>query len=328
MILNNHSNTSLDGHQNDNDELLVRIAWLYYIERQTQSEIGLRMNLSRIKINRYLKKARDKGIVQFSINSNNSNILELESALFNRYNLKDVKVVISMEPGQPLRRMLAKGASEWLVPHLESGLTIGIGLSRTISYMPEYFKSKRKIMCDFTDIIGGVNSPSSSMISLNITSQMAKICGGRPFRLLTPSVVSSKQAYEIILSEPTLNEVFQKAHNCDILFQSCGGVDLNALLYEDKTMQAETLKTLADNGAVGDILGHFLDINGNPVKVHYDELIISISLEALRKVRLGVLVAGGQEKVKTIHAALQAKYFNVLITDEQTAKEVLKVSNM
>ncbi len=80
------------------------------------------------------------------------------------------------------------------------------------------------------------------MISLNITSQMAEICGGRPFRLLAPSVVSSKQAYEIILSEPSLNQVFQKAQNCDILFQSCGGVDTGALLYENKACSLKTLQ--------------------------------------------------------------------------------------
>ena len=328
MTITNHPDTLHQSQQSTNDDLLVRITWLYYMENLTQAEIAERLNMSRIKITRYLKQARDKGIVQINIQSNNSSMLELEAALSNRYNLKDVKVVMGVEPRQSLQRLLAKGASEWLVPRIESGITIGLGLSRTLSYMPEYFKPKRKIMCDFTDIIGGVTGPASSMISLNITSQMAEICGGRPFRLLAPSVVSSKQAYETILSEPLLNEVFQKAHKCDILFQSCGGVDLDALLYEKKSLRAETLKFLSDNGAVGDILGHFMDIDGNPVKVPYDELIISISLETLQKVHLGVLVAGGQEKVKTIHAAMKAKYFNVLITDESTAREVLKISKM
>jgi lsr operon transcriptional repressor len=325
MLINDHNHRMTSIIQTDEDQFLARIAWLYYMEELTQAEIAERLNLSRIKITRYLKQAREKGIVQINIQSNNSSTLELESALSNRFNLKDVKVVMSVEHRQSQLRLLAQGASEWLVPRLESGLTIGIGLSRTLSYMPEYFHPKRKIMCDFTDIIGGVTGPSSTMISLNITSQMAEICGGRPFRLLAPSVVSSKQAYEIILSEPVLNEVFQKALHCDIIFQSCGGVDTGALLYENKSLQSETLQFLSDNGAVGDILGHFVDIDGNPVKVPYDELIISISLEALQKVHLGVLVAGGQEKVKTIHAALKAKYFNVLITDEQTAMEVLKI---
>ncbi|HEX7556655.1 MAG TPA: sugar-binding transcriptional regulator [Leptolinea sp.] len=311
-------------HRSNDEQLLARVAWLYYMENLTQAAIAERLNMSRIKITRYLKQARDNGIVQINIQSENSGMFELESALTNRFNLKDTKVVMSVEPRQSLQRLLARGASEWLVPRLESGITIGLGLSRTLAYMPEYFKPKCKIMCDFTDIIGGVTGPSSTMISLNITSQMAEICGGRPFRLLAPSVVSSKQAYEIILSEPVLNEVFQKAQHCDILFQSCGGVDSDALLYENRSLPAKTLQVLSENGAVGDILGHFVDIDGNPVKVPYDELIISISLEVLQKVHLGVLVAGGLEKVKTIHAALKAKYFNVLITDEQTAIEVLK----
>lgn len=324
-MFNNYHERPSSSDQSNEDQMLTRIAWLYYMEDLTQAEIADRMNVSRIKITRYLKRAREKGLVQITIQSANSNILELESALANRYNLRDVKVVMSVDQRQSQQRLLAKGASEWLVPRLETGITIGMGLSRTISFMPEYFRPKRKFLCDFTDIIGGVTGPSSTMISLNITSQMAEICGGRSFRLLAPSVVSSKQAYEIILSEPILTQVFEKAQHCDILFQSCGGVDLGALLYENKSLRQETLHYLSDNGAVGDILGHFLDIDGNPVKVPYDELIISISLEALQKVHFGVLVAGGQEKVKTIHAALKARYFNVLITDEKTAAEVLKV---
>lgn len=189
MTVSSQSSMNYPNHNSSENELLVRIAWLYYMEELTQAEIAERLNMSRIKITRYLKQARDKGIVQINIQSNNSNLLELESALSNKYNLKDVKVVMSAETRQSQQRLLAQGASEWLVPRLESGLTIGIGLSRTLSYMPEYFRPKRKIICDFTDIIGGVSGPASAMISLNITNQMAEICGGRPFRLLAPSVV-------------------------------------------------------------------------------------------------------------------------------------------
>ncbi len=307
------------------NEMLERIAWMYYKEDLTQAQIATRLNLSRVKITRALKLAREKGIVQINIQTRNNRILELESAISSRFCLRDVKVVMSVDQRSSQQRLLAKGASEWLVPRLESDLTIGIGLSRTISFMPEYFHPKRRIACDFVDIIGGVTGSASSMVSLNITSQMADICGGRSFRMLAPSVVSSKEAYQAILSEPILNEVFEKACNCDILFQSCGGVDKDALLYVNKGLQSDTLKYLSDNGAVGDILGHFIDSDGNPVKVPYDDLIISIPLETLRHVRLGVLVAGGSEKVKTIHAALSAGYFHVLITDESTAGKLLEI---
>lgn len=327
MTSNHFHPSHVEPYRSTDENLsLARIAWMYYMDNLTQAEIGDRLNLSRVKVTRLLREAREKGLVQISVQTENARVLELESTLAIRYGLKDIKVMPGVEHGQSLQRLLAKGASEWLVPRLETGITIGIGWSRTISYMPEYFHPGRKVMCDFTDIIGGVTGASSRFVSLNVTARMAEICGGRSFRLLAPSVVSSKQAWEIILSEPILNEVFQKAQNCDILFQSCGGVDPGALLYENNNLQAETLTYLAQNGAVGDILGHFVDIEGNPVKVPCDELLIAISLDALRNARFGVLVAGGQEKVRTIHAALKAKYFNVLITDEQTAEEVLKTT--
>ena len=45
----------------DQDDLLARVAWLYYIEDLTQKEIALRFNMSRVKVTSLLKKAREKG---------------------------------------------------------------------------------------------------------------------------------------------------------------------------------------------------------------------------------------------------------------------------
>ncbi len=84
MTMSSHLGSNYKNQQTAEDELLVRIAWLYYMEELTQAEIADRLNMSRIKITRYLKQAREKGIVQINIQSNNSNVLELESALSNR----------------------------------------------------------------------------------------------------------------------------------------------------------------------------------------------------------------------------------------------------
>ena len=51
----------------NHDDLLARLAWLYYIENLTQQEIGDRLNMPRVKVARLLKKARDEGIFEFRI---------------------------------------------------------------------------------------------------------------------------------------------------------------------------------------------------------------------------------------------------------------------
>ena len=54
--------------------------------------------------------------------------------------------------------------------------------------------------------------------------------------------------------------------------------------------------------------------------------IVSSSLDKLQSMRNVIGAAGGSVKVPAMHAALTHGYFNVLVTDEQTAKELLEYS--
>ena len=70
------------------ENLMVKIAWYYYIENMTQQNISDLLGLSRMKVVKLLEKARQAGIVQFQIRSNLSKRMELEQELINRYSLK------------------------------------------------------------------------------------------------------------------------------------------------------------------------------------------------------------------------------------------------
>ncbi|MCK5076910.1 MAG: RNA polymerase subunit sigma-70, partial [Calditrichia bacterium] len=50
---------------------------------------------------------------------------------------------------------------------------------------------------------------------------------------------------------------------------------------------------------------------------------IGIELEEIKKKPYSIAVAGGKEKLNAIRAGLKGKYFNVLITDEWIANELL-----
>ena len=76
-------------------------------------------------------------------------------------------------------------------------------------------------------------------------------------------------------------------------------------------------------GAVGDVLNHFIDKNGDPVDTDIEDRIVSTSLNALQGMRNVVGVAGGSEKIPAMHAVLTHGYLNVLVTDEVTARGLL-----
>ena len=51
------------------EQLSVRVAWLYYMEGLTQDRIGARLGITRLRVNRLLAEAREQGLVSIAINS-------------------------------------------------------------------------------------------------------------------------------------------------------------------------------------------------------------------------------------------------------------------
>lgn len=80
---------------------------------------------------------------------------------------------------------------------------------------------------------------------------------------------------------------------------------------------------LKKQGAVGDILSHFIDINGNLIDTDLEKRLMSPALTDIEKYNNVVGVAGGPHKIEAIYAVLTGKYLDVLITDENTATAVL-----
>ncbi|MDZ7795470.1 MAG: hypothetical protein U5P10_17785 [Spirochaetia bacterium] len=58
---------------NDKD-IIVRVAWLYYIKELNQQQIAQRLSISRPKVQRLLERSRNQQIIQFYVKQPNENI--------------------------------------------------------------------------------------------------------------------------------------------------------------------------------------------------------------------------------------------------------------
>ncbi|SRR5258708_37349995 len=85
----------------------------------------------------------------------------------------------------------------------------------------------------------------------------------------------------------------------------------------------ETWRSLLDAGAVGDICGHYLDIDGRTVSHPLTKRVIHPNMKSLLKIPERVLAAGGLQKIPIIRAAIRGKLVDVLITDERAAIALL-----
>ena len=77
------------------------------------------------------------------------------------------------------------------------------------------------------------------------------------------------------------------------------------------------------DSAVGDILGQFFADDGT-VNSCWEEGYLGLSIEQLKKVGRRICLCGGTDKVDSMITAAKLGYFNVLVTDASTAKEILE----
>ena len=89
---------------------------------------------------------------------------------------------------------------------------------------------------------------------------------------------------------------------------------------------AQELDELRQLGAVGDVCLRYFDADGNPIQSVLNDRVIGMDLEQLRKIKRCVGVAGGKRKVAAIRGAMRGRYINVLITDVNTANELIGVA--
>jgi deoxyribonucleoside regulator len=313
-------NISLEDHH-----LWAKVAKFYYEDDLTQGEIAKKLGYSRVKIHRILRSAKEAGIVQVNINSHDSDIINLENRLIHHFDLRDCIIVDDYPPGDDLYLALAKAAGAWLRTRVQPGLRVGLGLGRTVSYLPQIFGVEKEVPLIFTEVAGAVSDHNWGVESNNIASKMAEIFQAKAELFYAPTLVSTAELKNQLIKERSIKRSLERARNCDIVLQSVGPVDETALLFLQGYLNRAALDDLRSAGAVGDALGCFYNQDGHIIPSPVDDLMIGLHLSELADIPWSVLIGGGPEKILPIAAAFEGGYFNVLITNLKSAQELILI---
>jgi DNA-binding transcriptional regulator LsrR (DeoR family) len=85
--------------QDVNENLKIRVAWLYYVEGLTQDEIVAQTGLNRSKVLRTLAASRQDGTVQIRVTTALSKCTELEREMEQQWGL--ARAIVIPEPQDP-----------------------------------------------------------------------------------------------------------------------------------------------------------------------------------------------------------------------------------
>lgn len=295
--------------------LATKAAWYYYMEDSTQAQIAEVMGISRAKVIRLLEEARAQGIVQFSFRKNDSQRVSAEQLLIDRFGLKDAFVVPTPLDSSAINQSIAQGAAHYVSDHLREDGYLNIGYGDTVSRMLGVLAKNREESLNVVSLTGGV---SYYLPTVGTTAYSMHL-----FLTPSPLVVSSRQVRDALLDEKSLQDVSTMTEYADMSVVGIGAAVEGATVLRNGILNEGELTVLKMQGAVGDVLNHFMDKDGNLIQTEIEDRVISTDLDKLRQLKNVVGVAGGKDKVTAIKAVLNGGYLNVLITDSDTAAELL-----
>lgn len=298
------------------ENLMAKIAWYYYCEGLTQQQISDRLGISRMRVIKFLEKAKKTGIIQFKIRAADSRKITSEKQLMTLYGLSDCFIVPSPSNIEDTNENVAMAASMYIAARLTDKTFINIGYGDTLCRILNHLALDTEHPLSCVSLTGGV---SYYLSTAHPNPRNTKL-----YLIPTPLLASSKTMADAMRNEASVREIQQMIPLASMTVIGIGGLTENATVIKSGALTKNDFLLSSMNGAVGDILCHFINSQGEAANFNIEDRLISTSLDTLKQLKRVIGVAAGLNKVEPIRAALHGKYINILITDEETAAHLIE----
>lgn len=303
---------------------LVEICRLYYEKGLTQAQIARKLKLSRPSISKHLAEARKRGIVKIEIRSPLDSDEDLLDKLARLFSLQGGLIIPSGAKNENLiSRLIVSQATVYLEKLLPTIKKIGIGWGSTVGNLLDELKpqsirdNEDRVVCP---IIG--NAPNA--IRWLQTNELARIFAQKtnytPYYLHAPAFPSSESNKQLFTNTIEYQKISEIWANLDTVLMGIG-------TYPSVPDQATAVRfgrALKEKKAVGVIATYYYDYDGNIIESPND-IVIRIPLEHFKHAQRVIAICGGMQKLTAIRGALMTGLITHLVTDEITARELIRL---
>ncbi len=309
-------------------ELMTEVSALYYLHDVTQAQLSERYRISRSKIWRMLKRAREIGLVDIQVRANPNAARHLEAEMMRRFGLGRLLAAID-HPNPVTQRLAVAGlVAAHLDQILSDGMVVAVGMGRNVSTVTEVPGTPRARSVVFASAIGGSVRGGETINADHIARRLASRFGGRSETLYAPAVVSSREVREALIQNETVKDTLDRARRADVALIGLGDLSEDSNLIRMGWFSPQELTGARVKGTVGDMMGHdFLDIEGKPSHDIMGGHVIGLTLEELRPIRNVVAIASESTKTAIILAALRTGMVNTLATSLANASAVVALDD-
>jgi len=302
----------------------LRIAYMYYVESMTQSDIAERLGIGRVTVVRHLTEARANREVRFWIEGALSDCAALEVRLERVLGL--TRAVVSPAAADPRNtaRLIGFNAGIHVSELLSDGMRIGLGWGRTLHHALDTLSRPGLRDMSVVSLLGGVQharAHNPAEFAWRVASAIDADC----HLFTTPALVDSAETRAALFERCGLGRIVERARDLDLALVGVGSVapTSTALSCAREMIGRDIGPELLAAGAVGDLFFNYFNAEGALVDHPVNARVMSAPLSVVRTAHRRVIAAGGAEKVEAIIAACRMLTATALITDETTAAMIL-----
>lgn len=304
----------------------ARAGWLYYVAGRTQDEIAAAMGISRQSAQRLVSLSIAEKLIKVRLDHPIAACMELAEALKDKFGLKQVEVVPSDGGGDSATVGVAEAGAAELERWLKQSepLIIGMGTGRTLRAVIDQLSPMECPQHKIVSLTGNI-SPDGSAAYFNVIFSMADAVKAPHFPMPLPVLVSSRAERDLLRSQPLVAPTIELGSKADVTFVGIGHMGLDAPLLLDGFLKRPEMEALLETGATGEICGWVFGADGRLLDDPVNERVASIAIPP-RESSTVIGLARGRRKHAAIRAAVVGGHVNGLITDEETARSLLKAT--
>lgn len=317
-------------NEEEKDEVLSKVAHMYYNENKTQSEIADYFSTTRFKVSKWIQDARNKNIVEITVHSSNNRNTKLENIFKENFALQNVIILNNHYiPYEDTLRQLGKLGAEYLNRIITSDSIIGVLWGKTVYNIINQVSANNNQFMNITalQIVGSVAKDNPILDSPELIKNLAAAYNGKYKFLLAPLYIEDDYIREKIIDEPVIKDAIEYGKKANIILTGIGGETCTSLYsniwgkYMDKC-------DLQNTNAVGSIYGRIIDKDGDVCDIDINKKVVGIDMESILKIRYRIGIVVGKHKTDATIGVLKGNLINTLITDTDMAISILKKCNI
>lgn len=311
------------------DDRLRLVARLYYRDGLGQAEVARFAKVSQAKVSRLLALARERGIVRITVADYDPRCREIEDQLCARLGLS-LAVVIKVSGGldaADLRRAIGHFAAPVVDALIETRDVVALAGGRTIHELVNHLPATRAKALTIVQAMGSVDSSGNAFDAQEVARVMAQRLGGTFLALNTPAFIPEKRTRDALLELEQVRIVHEQLGQAKVAMVGLGTLE-NSVFVERGVLQAKAVAELKEAGAVGELCGRFIDVNGKECVSPWRDRVISVQVEQLRKIPQVIGVVSGSDRAAAIFAAVRGGLIKSLVIDELGASALLAAAKL